>query len=110
MVEEGGLKVPAKREGALSLFREFLKSDQLTQDHITKILSIGERIVEARIQAGIADAMTTNRIRLVMTELNADTSRCDRAVEHLEKFAEMLSKEELGELVSLIVKKQLGVV
>lgn len=110
MAERGGSSVPAKKEGALSVFREFIKSDQLTQEHITKILSIGERIVEARIQVGLADAMTTNRIRLLMTELNADTTRCDRAIEHLEKFAELLSKEELGELVSLIVKKQLGVV
>ncbi|MFC1834882.1 hypothetical protein ACFL2Q_09130 [Thermodesulfobacteriota bacterium] len=110
MGTRSGSKLPIKKEGALSLFKEFITSDQLTPEHITKILNIGEKIVEARIKAGLDDAMTTNRIRVLMTELNADTTRCDRAVEHLEKFGDLLSKEEVGQLVSLIIKKQLGVV
>jgi hypothetical protein len=109
MSQDDGSVVRAENSGAMTLFKEFIRSNQLTQEHITKILGIGERIVEARIQAGLAESMTTNRIRLIMADLSVDSLRCERAADYLERFAAALSNEEMGLLVTHIIKKQLGV-
>ena len=101
--------VPATRSNAWGQVMQFLQSDKVTTDHISSLISIGQRIVEARIKQGLEDVQTTNRIRLLIANFRVDSARCEKAVETFRELAEFMSDEEKSEMAAAIIKIQLGV-
>ena len=95
---------PAKKPSALAKLVE-----KLSQVQVDRVIGIAERIVEARITAGLAEAETTNKIRIMMAKLRDDSKRCELAASYLDQMSEYLSDEERGVLASAIIKLQLGV-
>jgi hypothetical protein len=87
---------------------QILENTPLSDQHVTKIIDSVSRIAEMRAQQSIDEAATTDKIRMIMVNFQNDSNRCEKAIEYLREFKNILNKRELGQLASTIIKVQLG--
>jgi len=85
----------------------YLKST-ITQERVGQIINIAGRVVDARLEAGLIEAKSTNKIREILIEFQNDSNRCERAAEYYEMFKDVMSEEERGQIAVAIIKVQLG--
>lgn len=86
-----------------------LNSAKITPEHVTKVLEIVDCVVQARVEAGLEDTRTTNRLREMAGELQKASLSADRAADLFDRMHDDLSEDERGSLAAMIIKVQLGV-
>ncbi|MCZ7538145.1 MAG: hypothetical protein M5T61_20890 [Acidimicrobiia bacterium] len=100
-------------DAGATTWKDLLTSDKITPEHVTMVLDTVAKVVEARAKAGLIQAATDQRIRVMMAELRTDTARAEQSVEIFEALQQYLDPETrsrvAAEVIPLIIKKQLGV-
>ncbi len=77
-------------------------------DDVRMVLDTVDAIVRARLQAGMMEHATTQRIRAIAATLRDDTERAGRGADLLERLAEHLNPEERSRLAAAVIETQLG--
>lgn len=99
---------PVGQQPAEVTLRSFLVDD-FRPEHVTMVLDAANKVLSARIDAGMLELKTTLRIRERMHDLQDDTFRAKAAAELYEAVREDLDAETRSAMAALIIKAQLGV-
>lgn len=97
------------RSSGDSWLKTALEADKITREHITLAIDVIGRVVDARLQAGLLNIETTQKIRGMVAGLRVDTERAENAAHLFERIGHFMDRETKSQIVAEIIRAQLGV-
>lgn len=88
--------------------RELLQSDKITPEHVTMAIEAMSKVLDARVQAGLMQVETDQKIRSMVAQLRDDTARAEQAVAIFDHLQEHLDPQTRSAVAAEIVRMQLG--
>lgn len=84
-------------------------AERIRPEHITKVLEIAGKIVDAQLAIAQIDAVTVRHLRTLRAEHDNDLMRADRAAGFLRDYRVAMTSEQQAEMAMLIIKITLGI-